>query len=231
MLDVIVTLLNEALQKIMEVSVDQVLSRGSEKRKAAIMLLELYDAILVVEESSRSALNLFQDYYNGATPLRTRTRRAMDALASSVELLDKRLSAVYTLLHIFSPYLATVAKNEILGKVHTIEVVNAMLAAVPYVKRNGRHPSDFIIVPTSRPGPALAQIVHVTGSHEDIDRRVAEMKKEIDRSLKKKEINFTLREDLALILRDGDAALKRIQVVQKDLAEFIRRNVPFTDIL
>jgi hypothetical protein len=229
MLDVLVTLIGEALKKIFDSSVDKVASKVSAKRSLAIALLELYDAMVGLEESSRAALELFQSYQNGtAAPLRIRARSAMNALVTSVEKFDTKLKHVYSRLDLYNPNLATVLESHFLGKSETLKVINALLVATPRIKLAGEYPTDNIIIPTAMPNRAL---FGTTYARSDSKRQIAELKVQIDRSLRKQDVNFSEREGLALILHNGELNLKRIEAARRDLAEFIKQNVPLSEIL
>lgn len=231
MLDVLVTLMSEALKKIFDVSVDKVAGKMSEKRSLAVAFIELYDAIEAVEESSRSALHLFQNYYNGAVPLRISARSAMEALVSSVDTFDKKLRSVYSKLRLYNPHLATVLQDHLFGKTHTIEVVNALLAAAPRIKMDGNYPTDLLIIPTALPDRALLGTTHASESRTEVEQKISTLKEQIDKSLKKREIDFSSREEVALVLRNGELNLRGIEAGRRELAEFIKQNVPLSEIL
>jgi len=230
MLDVLVSLMGEALKKIFSVSVDKVASKVSEKRSLAVALLELYDALVALEGSSRDALDLFQRYYDGGTPLRISARRVMESLVGTIEQFDTKLNTVYSKLGLYNPHLATVLREELYGKRHTIEVVNGLLAAAPHIKLDGKFPTDFIVVPTAPPDHSLFAR-RSARSRTETDLQVTKIRERLDNSLKKREINFSTREELPLILRNGELTLNRIEAARGELAEFIKENVRLSEIL
>ena len=231
MFDVLAALLGEALKKIFDVSVDR-LNDQSKKRTLAISLLQLYDALVQLEEASQNALVLFGRYRDGtAAPLRTTARSTMESLINSVQKVDKWLLEVYSKLNIYNPHLASVTHDVVWSKRHTLEVIDVILAATPRVKMAGKYPTDFLIVPTELPDSELLRNFSEHGSRADAERRVAELKERIDRSLKVREVNFSESAEIAAVLEHGEATLRQVQAARAELAEFIQRAVPLSEVL
>lgn len=233
MLDILITLITEALKKISDTSLDALAAKVKQKRSLAVSLFQLYDAMVELETASAVALTLFREYCEEKrVPLRTKARKALDDLGKAVDTFVARLRDSYAILRIYDSQLLTTLEVDVIrGKEESLFAVNVIVAAVPRVKLAGPYPTNQIVVPTALPLPPIKAVEEIGVSSEGIKQRLAELKDTLAQRLKRQEVDFSSPDALRLVLHNADASLNMLRTARHSVAEFVKTNLPLSDLL
>jgi hypothetical protein len=244
MLDLLIQIVTNAVSKVVESGIEHVSGKASSKRPLAVALIELYDATVSLEAASQAAYDAFRQIRDGEkVPLRIRVRDRLDALFRASEAFGTRVGAVYSRLGIYDPDLAATLVGKVFyGKFRMLTAVDLLLETVPRPVKTGRGLTDKVSIATALPEPSelhlesrehasLAALPAYSRPPEELNQQIADIRARVLRKLSKRELDITDKDDLEVALQYGQENIDRIRRARTELADFIRRSVPLTEIL